>query len=423
MDKFVVIALLFFLLGFSGWLSASETALFSLSSMKVRSLRLEKTKSGKLIARLLSRPKELLVTILMTNVVMNVLVQNVVSGVFGAFSSWATSVGVPLGLTLVFGEVVPKSIAYSKKVWIARRAAPLLKWIASTIKPIRILLTRLTSFVSHVLFFYLQKDPDISTEELKHVLKESSEKGVLDPEEAKLVRGYLNLEEDIVKELMCPRQEICFFSLDDSLDKLADLFVSAEYSRIPVCRGSLENLVGVLSSASFFLHKKRIHHTYDLIPFLDPLHFIPESTTGLSLLHRFYQCEETFMMVVDEYGSISGLITLEDLLETVIGQVDDRQSETVDYTRPSEDILIANATLELSEFERIFDIHLESPSNMATLGGWLTEQLGDIPKSGSRYLSNGFLFHVLSAEENRVCRIYVRRVKGLKKRGRKSLDG
>lgn len=409
----VVLALLIFM---SGFLSASETAMFSLSSMKVRAYRHGADKRGQLIARLLSKPRKLLVTILMLNVVMNILVQNVVSGIFGTFSSWALTVGVPLGLTLVFGEVIPKSIAYPKNTFISYHAAPFLRGVEIVLKPLRDAITYLTEFISKFFFFYLRKEKEIAIEELKIALRSSQETGAVSSEEAKLVRGYLNLEEDVVKELMCPRNEILFFDVNEPLSRLVSLFVDEECTRIPVCSGSIEHVLGVMSSSSFFLHQDRIKNTHDVISYLKKAYFVPESMISRALLEHFYQIEETMAMVVDEYGSISGIITLEDLVETVIGQIADRRDEKSHYTRASDDIVIASGKLELIEFEEIFDYHFESPNNMATIGGYLTELLGDIPKSGTKIQRHGFLFHVLSADLNRVRRVYIRRVKPVKRK-------
>lgn len=416
MTEPLLIALLIILVLFSGFLSGSETALFSLSSMKVRAFRHGNDPRGKLIARLLSKPRELLVTILMLNVLMNILVQNVVSGIFGLFSSWWLTVGVPLALTLIFGEIIPKSLAYARNTWIAYHAAPLLRGIEWLLKPIRDAITFITSWISRIFFFYLSKEKEISIDELKYALRTSKESGVVVDEEAKLVRGYLNLEDDLVKELMCPRGEVLFFDINDSISKLVHLFVDDECSRIPVCNGTLENVLGIMTSGSFFLHRDRIQTSHDIIPFLRKLKFVPESMIARALLQRFYEEEETMMIVVDEYGSVSGLITLEDLVETVIGQIADRRDDKSHYTRASEDIIIASGKLELIEFEEMFDVHLESPNNMATIGGWLTELMGDIPKSGTKIEMHGFLFHVLASDVNRVRRVYIRRLKPKKKK-------
>ena len=416
MTQPVLISLLIVLILFSGLLSGSETALFSLSSMKVRAFRQGTDSRGKLIARLLSQPRRLLVTILMLNVLANILVQNVVSGIFDLFSSWWLTVGVPLALTLIFGEIIPKSLAYAKNTWIAYHIAPFLRGVEWFLKPLRDAITYITSWISRFFFFYLHREKEISIEELKHTLRTSRETGVVADEEAKLVRGYLNLEDDLIKELMCPRGEVLYFDINDSLSKLVRFFVDDECTRIPVCNGSLENVLGIMSSGSFFLHRDRIQTTHDIIPFLRKLQFVPESMVGRALLQKFYEEEETMMMVVDEYGSVSGLITLEDLVETVIGQIADRRDDKSHYTRASEDIIIASGKLELIEFEEMFDVHLESPNNMATIGGWLTELTGDIPKNGTKVEESGFLFHVLASDLSRVRRVYIRRLKPKKKR-------
>lgn len=421
---FVLVIVLALLIIGSGVLSASETALFSLSSMRVRTYRFGKDPRGKLIAKLLSEPRKLLVTILMLNVLMNILVQNVVSGLFGTFSSWILTVGVPLALTLVFGEVIPKSIAYPMNTWIAYHVAPFIRVMEWIVKPVRDAITFLTNGISRFFFFFLKHEKEISIEELKHALRTSKETGTVSQEEATLVRGYLNLEEDLIKELMCPRGEVLFFDINEPISKLVHMFVDEECTRIPVCNRSLENILGVMTSGSFFLHQSRIKTTHDLVPFLRKPFFIPESTLCRSALKQCYEKEETMMIVVDEYGSISGLLTLEDLVETVIGQIADRRDQKSHYTRSSQDIIIASGKLELTEFEEIFDYHLESPNNMATIGGWLTEELGDIPKSGTKYSTRDFLFHVLAADVNRVRRVYIRRLRhGKKKTKGKKTDG
>ncbi|MGE0198894.1 MAG: hemolysin family protein [Simkaniaceae bacterium] len=416
MSQPLLIFLLIALILFSGFLSGSETALFSLSSMKVRAFRQGTDARGKLIAKLLSQPRRLLVTILMLNVLMNILVQNVVSGIFGLYSSWLLTVGVPLALTLIFGEIIPKSLAYAKNTWIAYHAAPILRGVEWLLKPVRDAITFITTGVSRFFFFYLRNEKEISIEELKYALRTSRETGVVVEEEAKLIRGYLNLEDDLVKELMCPRGAVLYFDINEPLSKLIHFFVDDECTRVPVCNGSLENVLGLMTSGSFFLHRDRIQTTHDVIPFLRKLKFVPESMVGKALLQKFYEEEETMMMVVDEYGSVSGLITLEDLVETVIGQIADRRDDKSHYTRASEDIIIASGKLELTEFEEMFDVHLESPNNMATIGGWLTELTGDIPKSGTKIEDQGFLFHVLASDVNRVRRVYIRRLKPKKKR-------
>jgi len=407
----MLITLLILLILLSATLSGSETALFSLSTMKVRHFKRSENLRQRRVAKLLSTPLDLLVTILMLNVVMNILVQNVVSSIFGNYSGFLTTVGIPLALTLIFGEVIPKSIALSNNSLISQAIAPSISFCMNLFGPIRMGLKKLTKFISYFFFFFLRREKEISIPELMHALKASKDFGVLGRDEAKLIRGYLDLEEDIVKEHIRPRQEIVYFDTSRPIEKLADLFVKEEVSRLPICEGDLEEIIGILDAKDLLMLDPN-HLTLDGVkahvksPF-----FVPEGVQAKSLLRQMYDEGETLAMVVDEYGAISGLITREDLVEVVIGEIADRRDLKALYTRATDDVIIASGKMEISEFEEIFETELISPNNMVTLGGWLTEQMGDIPQSGDKWETETFLFHILASTKTRVRRIYIRRKK------------
>ena len=140
--------------------------------------------------------------------------------------------------------------------------------------------------------------------------------------------------------------------------------------------------------------------------------------TAESLMQQMYQKKESLAVVVDEYGSISGIIAFEDLVEVVVGEIVDRRDTKSLYTKSKSDVIIASGKLELSELEEIFPVTLYSPNNMVTIGGWLTEQLGDIPKAGTKYVTNDFLFHVLASDATRVRRVYIRRLSSKNTKGK-----
>lgn len=378
--------------------------------MKVKAYKSDPDPRKALVAKLLASPRDLLVTIIMLNIIINILIQNVTSSIFGDFSGWEFSVGVPLALTLIFGEVVPKSIGMANNAAISYRVAPFLNFAQRAFFPIRKVLISITGVVSRV-FFFFKSEEDISFDELQHALKTSRRYGILNEDEAELVRGYLILQDSQVKELMRPREEVLFYDLDDPISKLIHLFVDQECSRIPVCRESLDKVVGIISSQVFFLNRDKVHNVSELIPLLKKPMFAPEGMSAESLLLQMYSKKESLALVVDEYGSVSGLIALEDLVEKVVGEIADARDEKSRYTRSGEDVIIASGKLELSEFEEVFGQSLPSENNMVTIGGWLTEQIGDIPKTGAKYSLQGFLFHVLSADAKRVRRIYIRRLK------------
>lgn len=408
-DILLLISLAVFTL-ISGLSSGSEISLFSLSSMRIKAYRTDPDPRKRLIANLVLKPRDLFVTLFMVNITVNILLQNSASRLFGDSSGWILKVGVPLLLTLVFGDILPKYIALNNNTNISYAVAPAVARIAQILAPLRRLILAIAAPVSQVMFFFLRREQDISREEMHHVLKASQEYGVLDPFEANLVTGYLDLQDYQIKELMRPRDEILYHDINEPLEKLTHQFVDQECSRIPVCDGGIQNILGIITADNYLLHRDKVTHPEELRALLSKPFYIPESTPARKLMRQFDQRGEVLALVVDEYGSVVGLVTREDLVEVVVGNIADRRDTQSKYTRAGEDVIIASGKLELSEFEEIFNIELFSPNNMVTLGGWICEALGDIPKTGAKYETKDFLFQVLAADPHRVRRLYVRRL-------------
>jgi CBS domain containing-hemolysin-like protein len=316
----------------------------------------------------------------------------------------------------VFGEILPKSIALQKNTSFAQFVAPVIDWFSCILKPIREPLTRVTNWISRLICVFLKKEETISFDELRHVLQASEESGVLLPQECDLIEGSLDLQQSIVRERMRPRDEILYYDIRDPLSHLIHLFVDLETTRVPICDGHLEKILGILSVPEYFLHRPKIQSSEDLRPILKKPYFVPETTKAWTLLKNLRERKESIAVVVDEYGSISGLITQEDLIEAVVGEIVDRRDPSSLFTRSGSDVIIASGKLELSEFKDVFGIALKSRENIVTLGGWLIEQLGDIPVAGAKYATDQFLFYVLAADPNRIRRIYVRCIKPPSKR-------
>lgn len=397
-------------LAISAFFSASETALFSISPMKMRSFRHAHSRKVRLIANLLDRPSDLLVTILMINVAVNIAVQNFVSSIFGSEMSWGLNVGIPLVLTLILGEVIPKSIAISRNEQVGRFAAPVLYFCRLILGPLRFIMNRLASFLSRLFFFFLRRGKALSQEELLFALEASKQRGIVSPDESKLIKGALKIDELFVKELMRPRQAIFSHDINDPLEHLIGLFVEEECRRVPIIEANVDLVHGVMTSDAYFLHHQKIQTPMDLKKFLQEPFFVPETLTAHKLLSQMQERDETMAIVVDEYGQTSGLITKEDIIEVVVGQIVDKIDTETLYTRQSENVIISSGKLELHDLEEIFDVSIESKENRVTVGGYLIEKFGDIPKSGAKYVTDDLLFHVLSATPTRITRVYIRRL-------------
>ncbi|MCC6127888.1 MAG: HlyC/CorC family transporter [Chlamydiae bacterium] len=403
----VFLALLIFI---SGYFSAAETALFSLSPLTVKAYRISANPRLNLIAHLMEHPRQVLVTLMIVHILANILVQNVISSIFESFPNWTLKVGVPLLLTLLFGDILPKSVAMPYNTSISYYVAPSVARASRWIGLFRDWITSVTSALTRYIFFFLHEEKEISIDELRHVLKTSEQTGVLIHEEADLIDGMLKLQQALVKERMRPREEMLFYDIQEPLSRLSRLLIDLEITRVPVCDGSVENMLGILSTRSYFLQESQLQAPSDLLPILKKPYYVPETTKCWTLLQNLRERDESLALVVDEYGSISGLITQEDLIEAVVGEISDKRDEKSLYTRSGPDVIIASGKLELEEFREIFGIALKSQENAVTLGGWLIEQLGDIPSAGTKYANDQFLFYVLAADPNRIRRIYVRKL-------------
>lgn len=411
MTLYLYLAALALLTYLSAWISASETALFSLPSTKIRAFRSDKNPVKNLVAHLLRKSRELLVTLFMINTSINIVMQNVASSLFGAGSSWVLRIGVPLSLTLILGEIIPKYYGMQNNVSFSLKVAKTVDRLHRILKPLRKAIIIVTLPLSRILFFFLKRDESLSREELEHVVKTSEEKGLLHPDESTLVNGYLDLQDIEVKELMWPRGDMITYDISQPLSKLQHLFTEQKVTRLPVVDKSADNPLGIIDAYTYFMNEPNLNVPDDLIPLLKKPLFVPETTHARTLLKKFNKEDEELVLVVDEYGTITGLITREDLLEVVVGQIEDQRDISADYIRSSENEIIASGKMELSLFNELFQSDLESDNNLVSIGGWIIEQLGDIPKVGTTLSSHGFLFKVLSSSPVRIDKVYIRREK------------
>lgn len=389
----------------SAWISSTETALFSLPSQKVKLLAQDKDPKSKLIAQLLSRPRDLLVTVFMINTAINIVLQNVASDLFKASGSWGLKVGVPLIFTLIFGEIIPKYLGLQNNLSISLKTAPKVELLQKWLKPLRVFIISITAPISKLLFFFLRKENSITKAEIEHALQNSLKHGVLSKEEAELIAGYLNFQDLSVKELMQPKEDIYYYDSTKPLHELEDLFVKEECTRVPVCKGTLDNVLGVLSAMNYFKKGK----PKEILPLLSKPYYVPETMEAKALLKKMNEDEQVVALVVDEYGSIQGLISKEDLIEVVVGQIEDPTNYQALQAVSGKSEVICSGKWELTEFNDFFGVEWESQTGMVTIGGYLTEILGSIPRTGETIEREGFLFQVLSANPTRVLRIFIRK--------------
>lgn len=352
-----------------------------------------------------------MVTIMMLNIMVNIMIQNISANLFGDNASWLYNVGVPLLLILLFGDIIPKSIALCNNEAIALRIAPFLSRLRKILTPVRLVLVEVTAFVSRAVFFFLRPEKQISLEELRHALLASRQYGVIQDMESKLLLGFLKMEEMTLKELMYNRQEALYYDIEEPLAELINLFKEKKMTEVPVCKAHFEEILGVISLKDFLTHEERVYQGKDLMPLVQRSYFLPESLHANQALSQMNEAKQTTAIIVDEYGVVSGIVTLHDLIATIVEEAHLSREESLQYSMIGPDVMIASGQMELSELEQVFGVTLETPANMITVGGFLTEMMGDIPKSGAKWENADFFFHVLSSDPHRVRRVYIRRAK------------
>lgn len=393
----------------SAFFSCSEIAFFSLPSIKVRHYRNHLDPRRRLVAKLISRSKSLLVTIFICNTILNVLIQNTSSDLFQG--GWLLKIGLPLLLVLVIGELIPKylGLIYNERLALLfARPIELIEWL---ITPIRLIVTHISSFFSRIFFFFLKADEPLSKDELEHILDSSEGKGLLHRDEAELIYGVLYLDEKQTKELMRPRNEMPLYDTKEPLSKLIHLFSEQKLTEVAVAQMPEEKVLGVVRARDFFLMRPQIQSGSDVQKILRKPFFVPETTNAKALLEQLSQEDVPCAWVVDEYGEVSGMITEQDLLSYVVGASHKPTTETADYVKAANEAIIASGTLALDDLRELFDVDLESKYHMATVAGFLSEKLGTIPQVGDTLVEESLYFRVLASSPTLVRKVYIQRRK------------
>lgn len=408
MISIVLILLIVFFVLCSSFISLSQIALFSLPTSLISHYK-RSDHNKKQVALLLSHPHHLLITLIFLDIGFNIGIQNCVAMLFGDNASSLLTVGIPLAVTLIICEILPKAVALPFNIRISLFVAPIISIFTKLFKPLlNWAISTINYFVQKLL--HGQISDLIRPQELKEVLQSCQDFGVVSQEESRLLYGYLSLSDCIVKERMQPRQNILFYDIQTPLDHLYTLFSEQHCSRVPVCDGDLQNLLGICTAKSLVLHGKPIKSAKELISLLKKPYYMPETISAKMALCHLAAEEETLGIIIDEYGSIEGLITQEDLFEIVSGDISDQREDPILYTKSGKNVIIAAGALELSDLSKIFNVNFPTYNNSATLGGWLTEQFASIPVTGAKLSWNNLSFQVLDAAPNYVRRVYIRRI-------------
>lgn len=415
LSAIIAIVILLVLLLFSALISGSEVAFFSLTPSEKENLNDEKSKTATHIAKLLGSPKKLLATILISNNFINVGII-IISGfaidaIFNLTSIpyWLNFIIQVVGITfvlLLFGEVIPKIYATKNAFKLARLMASPLTILKKVISPFSSLLIFSTSLFDKNI---KRKSLDVSVEELSQAL-DLTDDIPENHEEHKILKGIVKFGETSVKQIMKPRLDVVAIKNDTPYKEVIQTIMETGHSRIPVYEDSFDHVLGLLYIKDLipFIDEKE---NYQWLPLIRNPFFVPENKKLDDLLKEFQDKKIHLAIVVDEYGGTSGIITLEDVLEEIVGEINDEfDVDDVAYSKLDENTYIFDGKTSLNDIDKILsleqDLLLSDITNEAdTLAGLVIESAGKIPQKNEKIIIPHFTFIIEAADKRRVKRV------------------
>lgn len=375
-------------LAFSALFSAAETALMSLNRAKLHSQLENGEPAARLIHALIQRPRRLFSTILLGNtlamVTVGVFGTSIVYQNLGRFAgvAAATSIAALTLLIVILGEIVPKSIAAARPEQVAALVAAPLRGTMFLLRPLIAAILWMTTPLIRLLGAHeALASPRYTEDELRMILEMGQEQGVIEEDESELVSSALAFDDTPVSAVLTPRVDIVAVSEDSTLPELLDVIAEEGYSRMPVYRESIDDIVGIVAARDVLLSAAR-GNPFDLARRLHPVYFVPENKR-LNELLREMQAQEIQMAIVnDEYGGTAGLVTIEDILEQIVGEIRDESDEELAPIRPvSPGVAVVDSMANIEDINETLGIELPM-DGYQTVGGLVINKLGRVARVG-----------------------------------------
>ncbi|HEU5369617.1 MAG TPA: hemolysin family protein [Ktedonobacterales bacterium] len=391
--------------------SAAETALTSVSRIKIKNQVEDGDRTAQQIERLLGEPNKFLTTILVVNNVA-VIVASTLATLLAIklTQSWGELISTLLMalLVLVFCEITPKTAVIQNPERWARVLVQPVRGAGWLLTPVIWLLGFITASLVRLLGGRIRRrGPFVTEEELRMLVTVGEEEGIIEEEEREMIHSIFELGDRPVREVMVPRIDMVTLESDDTLDDATTLIMQGGQSRIPVYEDTIDNIIGVLYAKDLLRHLRQGNTKARVRDFVRPAYFVPESKKLDDLLHELQHQRVHMAIVVDEYGSVAGLVTIEDLVEEIIGDIQDEyDKEEVLYERISDDEYVMDAKISIDDFNELLDTRL-TDEDYDTLGGFVYTQLDKVPSVGDEVKYRNLALTVLSTRGRRITKVKV----------------
>lgn len=403
------ILVLIVLLALSAFFSSAETSLTTVNKLRIRSLMEEGVRGAKRINDLIEEPSKMISAILIGNNIVNLSASSLATTLvidLGLSAYAAVGTGILTLLVLIFGEITPKTLATMNAEKLAFLYAPIIAPLTKLLTPVIFLLNQ----VSYLLLRMFRVDPNAKTKamtenELLTIVDVSHEDGVIESEEREMITNVVDFGDALAKDVMVPRIDMAFASADMTYDELVAAFEKDMYTRLPVYRETRDNVIGIINMKDVFFYKgaKEDFHITD---FLRTPYFTYEYKKTSELLRELKKGTNSIAIVLDEYGATTGLLTIEDLVEEIVGEIRDEYDtdEEDQIQKLSDNIYMVLGTTKLDEINEILELGLES-EDYDSIAGHVIHLLDHLPVKGETVTDGACTYQVIAMDKNRIHKI------------------
>ncbi len=402
LDQIIVLIALILM---SGFFSSAETALFSISNVKARHIAKSRSKRNTLIKKMKEDPHKLLSTILIGNNLVNVAASALATALaieLAANHAVGIATGVMTLAILIFGEIFPKSIATRNNILIARMVIIPLHWLSILFSPMIMFLNFIPQITNKI-----QKKHRVTEEELKTFVEVVEEEGEIKQVEKELIKNIFEFDDTNASEIMTPRGDMFVVDADEELD--LEAIIQSGYTRIPVIQGDIDHVVGILNIKDLFMEQAKGNGEIDVRKMMNKPYFVPEYKKLDSLLHQFKKRKQHMAIIVDEHGGVSGLITLEDALEEIVGEiVDETDKDEPQIIRVKPDEWIVPGKSEIEEVNEKIPMNIPDSKEYDTFSGYILDTIERIPRENEEISVGKFLVTVKEMDGIRIREYHVR---------------
>ena len=389
----------------SAYFSATETAFSSLNRIRMKNLAESGNRRAKLAYRLSENYDELISSVLVGNNIVNIAASSIATVLFiqmlGDNGPTASTVAMTI-IILIFGEVTPKSIAKESPEAVAMFSAPIINVLNYVFKPINFLLVGIKKLVAR--FVKVSGDRTISESELLTIVEEAEQEGGINANESTLIHNVIEFDDLEAIDIFTPRVDVEAIPADSDVEDIAQLFIQTGFSRLPVYEETIDSIIGLINEKDF--HNYVVRGGAALESIIKPVEFIPPSMKISVLLKLLQQNKSHLAVIVDEFGGTEGIVTLEDIIEELVGEIWDEHDRVVEsFRKIGENAYLVDCSTDLDEMFAFFSIRTETEAS--TINGWVIEQLDRIPEKGDSFDFENLHIAVEETEYQRATRVRI----------------